>query len=367
MALSVPIIGIDPHKHSHTAVTLDGSEEIIAHIRIDASADQVDQLLLWAPADPGRVWAIENAKGMGRLLSQQLVARGETVLDVPATLAARTRMLSGKSATKTDAHDARSVAIVAAHHGTLQRVLPDDMTTVIGLLLERRWQLVSQRQRLICQLHATLADLTPAGAKRHLTCKKAAVLLRGIRPVGPEETVRKAVAKEMLSDWRWLNGRIPPTEQRLRDALDAHGTRLRDICGIGDIGAATILAVVGDVSRFPTAGHFAAFNGTAPIQASSGNVIRHRLSRRGDRQLNKVLHVAARVQVRLPDTPGRTYYMRKVEEGHGRMEALRKLKRQLSNVVYRHLLAEQTRRVRGGQIGDETEVRVTGRHSYTGA
>jgi len=112
--------------------------------------------------------------------------------------------------------------------------------------------------------------------------------------------------------------------------------------------AATIIAIVGDVTRYPTAGHFAAFCGTAPLQASSGDVVRHRLSRRGNRQLNKVLHVAARCQVR-NGAPGRAYFTRKVAEGNGELEALRKLKRQLATVVYRRLLADQA--VRGGQAG----------------
>jgi|AntDryMetagUQ889_1029465.scaffolds.fasta_scaffold09071_1 transposase len=348
MAPPVPIIGIDPHKRSHTAVVLDDCEEVIAHLRIDAGHCQADQLLAWAPPDPARVWAIENANGLGYLLAQQLIARGETVVDVPATMAARARKLSGKSGTKTDAHDARSVAIAAAHHRSLRQIIPEDLTTVIGLLLDRRWQLVSQRQRTICQLHATLTDLTPAGAKTHLTCDKTVALLRRIRPVTAVEASRKQVAQELLEDWRWLNRRIPPAEDRLFRAVAAHGTTLTSIYGVGDVGAATIISIVGDVTRYPTAGHFAAFCGTAPLQASSGDVIRHRLSRRGNRQLNKVLHVAARCQVR-NGAPGRAYFLRKIEEGNGHLEALRKLKRQLATVVYRRLLADQA--VRGGQVG----------------
>ena len=155
------------------------------------------------------------------------------------------------------------------------------------------------------------------------------------------------MAKEMLADWRWLNRRIPPAEDRLAEAVAAHGTSLTSIYGVADVGAATIISIVDDVTRFPTAGHFAAFCGTAPLEASSGDVVRHRLSRRGDRQMNKVLHVAARCQVR-HGGPGRVYFLRKVEEGNGKLEALRKLKRQLSTVVYRRLLADQA--VRGGQV-----------------
>ena len=125
---------------------------------------------------------------------------------------------------------------------------------------------------------------------------------------------------------------------------------MTDVRGIGDVSAATILSIVDDPTRFATKGHFAAFTGTAPIAASSGDVQRHRLSRRGNRQMNKVLHTAAKTQIRLGG-PGRIYYDRKRAEGKSTMEALRALKRQLSDVVYRHLLADQqTRAARGGQV-----------------
>ncbi len=345
------IIGIDPHKRSHTAVVLDECEQIAAHLRVEASPRQVDQLLAWAPAGR-RLWAIENANGLGRLLAQQLIARGEAVVDVPATLSARARKLSGHSGRKTDEHDARSVAIAAAHNRGLRRLAAEDDTVVLRLLVERRWQLVAQRQRTICQLHALLTEMVPAGAATHLSCKRAARLLATIRPQGVVEEMRKQMARELLADWRQLDRRVTVASQRLSQAVAGHGTTLTAIYGIGAVGAATILGIVGDVRRFPNRGHFAAFNGTAPLEASSGQVHRHRLSRRGDRQLNKVLHVAARAQAR-HGGPGRIYYDRKLAEGKSQMEALRALKRQLSDVVYRHLVDDQRAReaVRGGQAG----------------
>ena len=176
-------------------------------------------------------------------------------------------------------------------------------------------------------------------------------MLRSIAPGDVVELQRKLVARELLDDVRWLDRRIPGAKQRLSQALAAYGTTLTDIHGIGEIGAATILSIVDDPARFPDRGHFAAFNGTAPLDASSGDVRRHRLSRRGDRQLNKVIHVAARTQIRR-DGPGRTYYDRKLAESKSKMEALRALKRQLSDVIYRRLLADERTRqtARGGQM-----------------
>ncbi len=348
--MSAIIIGVDPHKRSHTAVVLDDGEEIVSQIRVAASPSQVKELLHWAPSAE-RLWAVDNANGLGRLLAQQLVAHGETVVDVPATLAARARKLSGHSARKTDEFDARSVAIAAGHNRGLRHVVVENVTAVVGLLVDRRWQLVSQRQRATCQLHALLAELVPAGANVHLTCSNAMALLRKVSPASVVELERKLIARELLADIRALDQRIPAANRRLPEALAAYGTTLTDIHGIGDVGAATIVAIVDDVSRFPTKGHFAAFTGTAPIDASSGDVRRHRLSRRGNRQLNKVLHVAARTQIRRGG-PGRVYYDRKRAEGKSAMEALRALKRQISDVVYRRLVADQQQReaARGGQM-----------------
>jgi transposase len=350
--MSATIIGVDPHKRSHTAVVLDDGEQIASQLRVDAGPGQVDDLLAWAP-DRERVWAIENVNGLGHLLAQQLSGRAEVVIDVPATLSSRARKLSGKSGRKSE-HDARSVAIAAAHNKRLRRVTVENNSVVLGLLLDRRWHLVAQRQRTLCQLHALLNELVPAGAARHLTSKKAAVMLRRITPGGVVALERKLLARELLEDVRWLDKRIPVAKQRLSQALAAYSTTLTDIHGVGEIGAATILAIVDDPMRFPDRGHFAAFNGTAPLEASSGDVRRHRLSRRGNRQMNKVIHVAARTQIRR-DGPGRTYYDRKLAECKSQMEALRALKRQLSEVIYRRLLADERARqaVRGGQTGDK--------------
>lgn len=301
-----------------------------------------------------RVWAIENVHGLGKLLSQQLLRRGEQVVDVPTTPSHRTRQLSGQSGRKTDAHDARSVAIAAANPSRLRPAVLEDVTDTLGLLVARRWQLVSHRHQIACRAHALLADLCPPGVKRGITADLAARKLRTIRPVTLTDHERRHSVLELVEEWRWIDRRIPNVEDRLRDTLRVHGTTLTDIFGIGEIGAATIIAAVGDVHRFPSRGHFAAFNGTAPLDASSGDIHRHRLSRKGNRQLNAVLHIAAVSQIRW-DTPGRAYYRRKLAEHKTTGEARRALKRQLSNVVYRHLLADDRAReaVRGGQTGTE--------------
>jgi len=350
--MGVKVIGVDPHKRSHTAVVLDEDEEIAAQLRVAADRRQVERLVSWAKDWPERIWAVENVNGLGRLLSQQLVMAGEQVVDVPASLSFRTRKLSGKSGRKTDEHDARSVAITAAHPGRLRTVELEDFSQALGLILDRRRHLVTFRHRTTCRLHALLSEMVPGGAQKRLTTAKAAKMLRSVRPATLVETERREVAKQLIEDWRWCDRHIPDIEARLHEALEAHGSTLTGVFGIGDLGAATILAIVGDVRRFNSAGHFAAYNGTAPIEASSGDVKRHRLNRGGNRQLNSVIHIAAVTQVQ-HGGPGKLYLERKLAERKTNGEAMRALKRQLSDVVYRRLLADQRRReaARGRQAG----------------
>lgn len=194
--------------------------------------------------------------------------------------------------------------------------------------------------------------MVPGEAPKQLTPAKAAKMLRSVRSVTMVETERHEVAKQLLEDWRWCDRRVPATEARLHGALRAHGTSLTDIFGIGDLGAATILTIVGDVGRYTSAGQFAAYNGTAPIEASSGDVKRHWLNQGGNRQLHSVIHIATVTQIRY-DGPGKLYLERKLTERKTNGEAMRALKRQLSDVIYRRLVADARRReaARGRQAG----------------
>ncbi len=219
---------------------------------------------------------------------------------------------------------------------------------LLGLLIERRHHIVSQRQKTLCRIHDQLIALVPGGSSHHLTATSVAAVLRRIRPADDIARERKAIAKELLTELRVLDRQRKDNERRLAEILASYGTTLTEIQGISSIGAATILSIVGDVSRFPTAAAFATFNGTAPIAASSGDKVRYRLNRGGHRTLNRVLHTASKTQQRLPG-PGRDYTQRRLAEGKTSAEATRALKRHLSNVVlvYRTLLADQQARVSG--------------------
>ena len=162
-------IGIDPHKRTLTAAALDPHSRLLSQLRLPASSMAATQLLAWAAAWPERRWAVEGASGLGRPIAQLLVAAGEQVLDVPAKLAARARLLGTSNARKTDLADAASVASAAIHHRRLRSVALEDQTVIFRLLSDRRDDLVAERTRILSRLHVLLADLQPGGAA--LSCR----------------------------------------------------------------------------------------------------------------------------------------------------------------------------------------------------
>jgi transposase len=335
------VIGIDPHKGSHTAAVLDHDEQLVGELRVRASRAQRDELLAFASRFEPRCWAIEGATGTGALLAQQLVAAGETVLDVPPTLSARVRLLDNARVDKTDAHDARSAAVVALRHSRLRLVELEDHSAVLRLLAKRHHDLVAHRTRAVCRLHAVLCLLVAGGLPKRLSATRAASELRRIRPTDTIGIERRRVAGEFLNEVRRADHDLIELKARITVAVTASSTTVTEVVGVGPIMAAYLIGYSGDVRRFPTAGHYARYNATAPIEASSGTRVRHRLNPRGNRQLNHALHIAAVTQV-AHDTPGRAYYLRKQAEGKTRKEALRALKRRISDAVYRQLLADAT-------------------------
>src|SRR5215211_4703976 len=335
-------IGIDPYKSTHTAAVLDGSETVVAELRFAADDGQRDRLLSFAACFAPRTWAVEQATGMGALLAQQLVAVGETVLDVPPTLSARVRLLDSTRTDKTDSHDARAAAIVALRHRRLRSVTLVDHSAVLRLLADRHHDLIALRTQAVCRLHALLCQLTEGGAAGRLSARRAGQLLRGIRALEPVSVERKRIAIDLLGDVRRFDNQLVAVNERVVEAVLTSGTTVTEVHGVGALGAAIIIGHTGDITRFPDAGHYARYNGTAPIEASSALKNRHRLNPRGNRQLNCAMHVAALTQV-AHDTDGRVYYQRKLAEHKTRKEALRALKRHISNAVYRRLVADTRR------------------------
>jgi len=337
------VIGMDPHKRSATIEVIDGREQVLAQGRFGTDTDGYRQMLAAGRRFPDRVWAVEGCAGVGRHIVQRLVADGETVLDVPAKLSARARIFATGQGRKTDPVDAHSVAVVGLRTPGLRTVALDDATVALRLLVDRRDELGRSRTEIIGRLHRLLLDLIPGGAKKFLTPGQAAYLLRTMPPpVDIVARTRHQLAVELVEELTTVDTRIKTANKQLGQLVAATGSSLRDLNGIGPSGAARLLGDIGDIHRFPTAGHFASWNGTAPLDASSGDQQRHRLSRAGNRRINRVLHIMAIVQLR-HDTPGRAYYRRRLAEGKTPMEAIRALKRRLSDVVYRQMVNDSQR------------------------
>jgi hypothetical protein len=193
------MIGIDPHKGSHTAVVINPDEVVIDQIRVRASAKQVVELQKWASDYEDRSWAVESARGLGYLLSQQLVGAGERVVDVPAMLASRVRVLGLEKSQKNDPNDARSVAIAALRHPGLTPVVVDDHTRVLGLLAKRHRDVARLKNKAACRLHALLGELTAGGLASEMTVNKANSLLESV-VVADEVTRQRVVIASELGD-----------------------------------------------------------------------------------------------------------------------------------------------------------------------
>jgi transposase len=340
------MIGIDPHKASHTAVAVGGAEEPLGELRVRASAAQAQRLLEWAAAWPDRTWAVEGAGGLGHLLAQQLLSAGERVLDVQPKLGARVRLLATGNVNKNDPNDARSVAVAALRSPGVREARPDDHAAVLKVWSKRRRDLASSRTQVVCRLHAVLCELVPGGVPKQIIAAHAARLLDSVPPADAVAAARCELAAALVEDLRRIDGQLSETRKKLDTAVRASGTSLTGLFGVGPVIAATVIGEVRDVSRFRDRDRFAAYNGTAPVEVASGKKKVHRLSRRGNRRLNHAIHMAAMTQVRQPHSEGRAYYDKKLAEGKTHREALRSLKRQVSDAVFARL-REDARRAEG--------------------
>jgi transposase len=361
-------IGVDPHKGSHTAVALDDHEGTLATLRVSSGPDQLALLLEWAKAWPVRTWAVENASGLGYLLAQQLVAAAERVVDVQPKLAARARLLDNGDINKNDPNDARSVAVAALRAKRPVEVTKEDHTAVMRLWARRRKDLTSARTKVANRLHAVLLELVPGGYAGEIYAAKVARVLEALEPVGAVAGARVELATELLGDLARLDGQLKELKERLAAVVAASGTTTTNIFGVGPVVAAIAVGLTGDVRRFPDKDHFAAYNGTAPIEVSSGPKKLYRLSMRGSRQLNHAIHMAAVTQVRHTHSPGRAYYDRKVAQGKTGKEALRSLKRRVSDALFAAMVADARRHDQaasggpGGQTGNDDIASAAGSH-----
>ena len=366
--MSRVVIGMDPHKRSATIEIMAGDESILGGGRFATDPAGYAAMLARVRPWPERVWAVEGCQGIGRRLASRLLADGEQVIDVPAKLSARMRVFATGQGRKTDATDAHSVALAATRRAGLRPVIGDQQLAVLRILADRRRALGEDHTRMVCQLHHLLLELIPGGAKKDLSAAQAKALLAKVRPRDPAGKARRRAAAELISDLERLYQRKKAANKELNALLAATGSTLTGLHGIGPSGAARLLVEVTGINRFPSKAHFASWNGTAPIDASSGDQVRHRLSRAGNRQVNRALHIMAVVQLRTP-TEGRAYYDRKVAAGKTPMEAMRALKRRLSDIVYRQMVLDARAAATGpgGHVGAATGSSAAGFNPSTGA
>jgi transposase len=360
------MIGVDPHKGSHTAVALGTDEVPLGQVRVRAWAAQAEQLLAWAAAWPERTWAVGGAGGLGHLLAQQLVAAGERVLDVQPELAARVRLLAAGAVNKNDPDDARSVAVAALRPAACPLVRAEDHAAVLKVRAKRYRDLGRARNQVACRLHAVLCELVPGGVSKEITAAQAARILDQAEPPGTAGPARAELAAEFLADLRRIDTQRRDTRRKLAAAVRASGTTVTEVFGVGPVVAGLVIGDVRDISRFPGPDCFAAYDGTAPVEVSSGGRVSCRLSLRGNRRLNHAIHMAAVTQIRYRHSKGRACYDKKTAGGKTPKEALRALKRQVSDAIYQRLKAGARRAAAaagpGGHPGNGSVASAAGLH-----
>jgi transposase len=332
------VIGVDPHKQSHTAaVVAEATGELRGERTVKARRQGHEQLLAWARAlDRERLWALEDCRHVSIGLERFLLASGERVARVPPKLMAGARR-SARERGKSDTIDALAVARALLREPALPSARLEGEEREIRLLLDHREDLVAERtraqNRLRWHLHELDVELVlPAG------CLDRRVWLDriGRRLARREQSVHVRICRELVRRIGELTRRANELERELAALVTAQAPALLELPGCGVLTAAKLVGETAGVERFADDARLAMHAGAAPLPASSGNRQRHRLNRSGNRQLNCALHRIAVGQGRC-HPPARAYLARKEAEGKSRKEALRCLKRYLARTIYRIL------------------------------
>jgi transposase len=301
--MAMVFIGVDPHKLLATIEVVDDRETVLAMGRFGTDKTGYAPMRKHVAAYPQRTWAVEGSNGAGRPLAQRLLADGEHVVDVPAKLSARARLFDTGHNRKTDAHDAHAVAVVSVRTAGLRVLSYDVELEALRMVSGRPAELAQHRVQTINRLHRFLSELKPGTSKKDLTALQAKAILASVRPRDLAGKTRRRLAAELLAELFAVDKKIKASTKELTVMVQATGSNLMQLPGVGPVVAARILADVSEVARFADRNRFASWTGTAPLDASSGEQIRHRLSRAGNRKVNHMLHIAAASQIRL-NTPG---------------------------------------------------------------
>jgi transposase len=331
-------IGIDTHKRSLAACAVDGVGGIVDERTFANDRAGIAELVTWAIRVAPRVTiGVEGSASYGAAAARHLVTAGLAVREVPPHLSRRERDRSRRPG-KSDPGDALAIARVTLRETDLPPVRLEDPSTELGLLLDAREDLVRAQTQARNRLHAHLVVLLPgytATAARLVRGPQLMAIEQALRPlVG----VRAELARELLTEVRRLGRRAAEFEQLIRGRVEGHP--LLTLPGVAGLTAARLLAETGDITRFRSSDAFAMLAGVAPIPASSGEIRRMRLNRRGNRKLNRALYTIAQSQA-IHHEPARAYLARKRTAGKSRPEALRCLKRQLVRSVFHLMLLGQ--------------------------
>ena len=335
------VIGIDSHKDTLSACLVDHLGTALEYRTIPNTRAGQRQLVDWAETTKAATVAVEGSGTFGRPLAVAAVGAGLDVREVPPQMTARLRR-RGRTQAKTDQVDALVIARVALRDHTLSAPTFWEDTEDLRVLVSYRRELVEDRTAGANRLHADLGKLRPGYHQNipRLTTRKA--LDQAMKLLWRDTTCHGRVAKQRIRRLRQLDTEIKELTAQIKTLVDQSGTRLLDIHGVGVLVAATILSEVGNPHRYPTKDKFAMANGTAPIEASSGRIVRHRLNPGGNRQLNRAIHTAALTQIARPDSEGRRYYQKLKTRGKTHRDAIRVLKRRISDRIWTHLQPPKT-------------------------
>ena len=328
-------IGIDAHKDTLVAAAVDSQGRPLDSRTFRNEAPGFVALAGWASEiSPARI-GIEGSGSLGRQASLALLREGFEVVEVPPQLTALGRR-HGRNQAKTDSIDALVIARTVLRDGDLPAVRPAGQIEDLRDLVHYRRELMAERNRLASRLHSDLEQLSPGYQARIGKLTNKVQLDRARRLLVAMSSARARLAGKRVLRLRELFAEVDEVTRELIGLARETAAALTAITGVADLTAGEILAEVGNPRRYRTKAQFAMANGTAPLPASSGRTNRHRLNRGGNRQLNRIIHFIALTQVSR-DPEGRAYYLRKQAEGRTKKDALRCLKRRISDRLFQAL------------------------------
>lgn len=329
------VLGVDAHKRTHTVVAVDAAAVRVGMMTVTATAEGHLRLLQWAARFGLRRWAVEDCRPVSRRLEADLLRAGERVVRVPPGLMADARRGS-RSRGKSDPIDALAVARLALREPDLPQACLDGESRLLRLLVDHRESLVAERTRAQNRLRWRLHELEPgwdppaSSLSSPLTLKRLQDTLAGYRGLVAD------LAREEAAHITELTRRADDLEKRITQQVTGLTPTLLKLPGCGALTAAKLVGETAGIHRFTTPDKYAAWAGTAPIPVWSGNQERHRLNRGGNRQVNAALHRIAITQLRC-HPPAQAYLHKRLAAGHTKAEAIRSLKRHLTDIVYHHL------------------------------